>query len=536
MRKSFLSQHLLSVLQITVLCAFGVYVFGFFQQSIAIVQSPWAVDYVEVPELNRALQLAQGKEIYRSWDGPPFWESNYTPIFSWLHSFCIDLVQPSFFWGRSFNVLLSLLTASLLIRIVHSCSVPLWKALLAGFLYVSTDVIWLWGSLLRVDTLAVFFNIMALWVFCEPKAKSWKGRNLGIAVLCILAAFTRQTMIASMASILLVLAFENRKAFVQVLGMYIGLGMVGVAWLMSSTKGLAYQHLVVANVNSFSWENVAFFFGNLWTLYHGWLIPILVGLVYVFRKKRSLFWYAVFSLLVALTIGKIGASLNYIMELMAISSVLCVLGLAKADEKWLGHWRWGSVGLWLLMLISWQQLLHIPWSRAPKAQGGFTAQADTGWDVVANGIASLPFGYLDPFGEQQGKKLLSRSVRLFPPHPGVWELAGIRNIEENLPKFPGLILSEDMNATITDGRPLWIQPFEFNQMAEQGIWDPQPLHTAIANKDFALVLLLFSLDKDISGTASGQRFSKKTQRLLQENYDFITREGNYWIYRPKMQP
>ena len=85
-------------------------------------------------------------------------------------------------------------------------------------------------------------------------------------------------------------------------------------------------------------------------------------------------------------IGKIGASLNYLMELAAVAAILTTIGVVKVEQQWQQKGKYVAIGLWILLLISWQQLVHVPWSRAPKAKGGFTAQADPGWDRKVNQV------------------------------------------------------------------------------------------------------------------------------------------------------
>ena len=107
------------------------------------------------------------------------------------------------------------------------------------------------------------------------------------------------------------------------------------------------------------------------------------------------------------------------------------------------------------------------------------------------------------------------------------------NIDENIAKLPGPILSEDMNFTVLLGKEIWIQSFEFTQLHRQGRWDISPLHQALSEKHFSALVLMFNLEGDISGKASEQRFSPQTISLMKEHYSLVAQEGYYWIYYPK---
>lgn len=112
----------------------------------------------------------------------------------------------------------------------------------------------------------------------------------------------------------------------------------------------------------------------------------------------------------------------------------------------------------------------------------------------------------------------------------------MNNVEHNLPSFPGPILSEDMNFTVTSGREIWIQPFEFTQFSRQGLWSDEPFLDAIAQQEFALLILLFDISVDVSQTPSGDRFSPEVRHAMREKYELVSREGKYWIYTPITAP
>ena len=170
----------------------------------------------------------------------------------------------------------------------------------------------------------------------------------------------------------------------------------------------------------------------------------------------------------------------------------------------------------------------------PKKDGGFIASAEPFWLDVQRQIQGLPFVLVDPWAPAENERA-SRSVRHYRPYPALWEARAMENISQNISSIQGPILVEDMNFTLQTREGLWIQPFEFAQLAKQKIWSPAPLHQALSQKRFSVLILLFDIEKDISSMVSGTRFLPETQKIMQENYQLRTREGNYWIYLPKEQ-
>ena len=525
---------LLRSLHILLVVGFSIYAMAFLVHSFEIITYPWSVDYVEAPELNRAVRIAQGKDIYTSWDVSPFIESNYTPLFSLFNSLLIDPMQPTYWQGRLLNLMLTFCTAGLIARIVFIHTSKIWQSVLGAMVYCSSHITWMWGSLLRVDTLAVFCNVLALCLFLEPSWKKNKSKMTAIALLCLGAAFTRQTMIASFVSIFVVTMWKYRSLSVRLFITYLLGGTLGLLWLSIWSGGNAYTHLVTANINEFSWSNVLFFFGTMWDLYHALIPAVVMGIWLVWRKSPIVVLYALCALLVSFTVGKIGASLNYLMELWVAISILIAMGIGHIPS--LGYrGLWITNAICLTALIGWQQSLHIPWYRSPKPNGGFTAKSSQNWENAMTWISQIPLAYLDPFG-LHGAALRSQSVRVFSSYRGDWERDAMNNIERNLPSFPGHILSEDMNFTVTSGRDIWIQPFEFTQFSNQGLWSDEPLLDAIAQQEFSLLILLFDVSVDVSQTPSGDRFSLQVREAMKNQYELVSREGVYWIYIPKTHP
>ena len=99
-------------------------------------------------------------------------------------------------------------------------------------------------------------------------------------------------------------------------------------------------------------------------MYH-WILPALVVGVWVGRKYPVVLLYALFGFLVSLTVGKIGSSLNYLLEMWAGFCILAALGIAKAEEVWEQRNRSIALSffLWFTFAVGWQQAFHVPWSR-----------------------------------------------------------------------------------------------------------------------------------------------------------------------------
>src|SRR5438552_18280542 len=76
------------------------YLLAFVDHGWSIVRFPYEVDYGEVPELNRAVLLAHGRQIYVDWSQPPYQMANYPPLYPLATSIGVRLDGVQFFTGR----------------------------------------------------------------------------------------------------------------------------------------------------------------------------------------------------------------------------------------------------------------------------------------------------------------------------------------------------------------------------------------------------------------------------------------------------
>ncbi len=206
-------------------------------------------------------------------------------------------------------------------------------------------------------------------------------------------------------------------------------------------------------------------------------------------------------------------------------------GVMKMDVN--RHRRLGlGVFLWGCFAVGWQQSFHVPWERRLKPDGGHRAFELSPWSSLSSIARVLPLWRLDPFGVS-GEKALARSVRDFSPSPALWEVQMMADMESNIRKLSGPVISEDMNFTLSIDKEIWIQTFEFAQLHRQGLWNFEPLNKAISAKEFGALILMFELDEDISAKASVQRFLPETLRLMGENYKPWRKWGPYRVYVPR---
>lgn len=518
---------LLSTIPWILVICYGLYAVGLLQHATTLLAYPWSVDYVEMPEIGRAWDISRGIPIYTSWEQLPLHEANYTPLYSITNAPLVALTGPTPFTGRLLSLLFTLGTATIIFQILRERNVLTPIAIVSAFLYLSSHMVWAWSSLVRVDSMAVFCNVFALWCcqqhWIQKKDIRWLYASV---IVCVLAAFTRQTMVAAAIAVFCASGLRNIKITIRLFALYAGLGLIGCVILLLSTDFLAWNHLVLANINEYNFPLLRLYLGQVWELYH-WLLPVVCIGLWKARQHPLILVYALMGALVSLTSGKIGSSFNYLLELWIGLCLLTGLSFPTQKEK-----SFQAIPLVLILLVGWQQIFHYPWQRFPKKEGGMKGITTETWNSIARMQSSLPLYWLDPIGKNPLDSL-RRNTKYYVADPAPWEADIMMVLEDKLRTVSGPILSEDMNFTLSLGKEISIQPFEFTQMARQRDWDPKPWYDCLATQCFGALVLKFPLGSDLSQSVSGWHFTPISLQLMEKHYQLAYQAGAYWLYLPK---
>ena len=188
-----------------------------------------------------------------------------------------------------------------------------------------------------------------------------------------------------------------------------------------------------------------------------------------------------------LTMGKIGSYVNYLLQVCAALSLVCGL--------------------------------------APLAVQVISARLRPAAALHLVAAGCLLWGGL------QLREARRRPDTLYWPQATPGERESARLAHAYVAQLQGDVLSEDMSFTVTTGKRLYLQPFEFSQQAEQGEWDQRPLLDDVRRGHFVAVVLRFDLAGDPSWHS--ERFTRQLIDALRESYVPDSVYGDYYIYRPR---
>jgi len=458
----------------------------FFVHAALAVFHPYPLDYGEAPLVDQAMRLAAGQNIYRpDISSPPYTIANYPPLYVLSLAPFVKLFGPSFLAGRLISILCALASAAFLALIVYTPSRDRVAAVTTGLLFLAVPYVVGWSSLLRIDLLALALSTAGLYV-----AARWPTTRRGLvvsALLLVAAIYTRQSyaLAAPLAAFVWLWTHDRRQAL-RLAALVGGLSLLLFLVLNILTRGGFYFNIVTANVNEFDIERVQ----QKWReLREAVPILLVLGGAFLFLAPRRVrTWpllapYLVGACLSAVTIGKIGSNINYLLELSVALSLV-----AGAFVVWSRERPWLRAGLLVLLAI----------------QTGLLMQATLR-------------------GPVEGLKWRVLPAR--DPNDLDFE-----NLNWVIKSADGPVLADEFMGLMTlQNKPLYIQPFEVTQLANAGLWDQTPLLESIRRQEFPAIFIHHFMGYPVYK----ERWTPEMLSAIMESYapaDFL---AETIVYRPR---
>ena len=444
--------------------------------AIFSLSYPYQIDYGEGFLLNQAKMLSEGKNIYKDISEMPFIISNYPPLYPLIWSFFVRFLGVSFFGGRLISIFSCLLTSIIIYKLVLKNTGDRKVAIISGLIFLASPYVYFWGVLARVDFLGLFLSLFGIYLILE-KQKS--GVFLSIPVF-VASIFTKQSFIVAPISAFIYLLFRKERKLALKFGSYLLIPSLALfSFLNCITENQFFYHVLLYNANPFSlYLAISSYISFLWK---HWGI-LLLSLYFLTTEKNDgktlLKIYFFLSSLFAFTVGKVGSSVNYFLEVIAVSSMLSGFSVHRIMESENEQIKKFLNLILILQMVS---------------------------------FAHAPF--------------------VHPSEPSFHDLEANRIISEQI-KGMNKLLSEDGGILVINGKEIYFQPFEFTQLAIQGMWDDENIVKEIRKRSFEAIILEFSIDC-MDKSVHYERFTPKIVESIKDNYYLSHRIGKFFIYLPK---
>jgi hypothetical protein len=544
-----LTRRASALLYLPALVILVVYFWAFAGHAWATVLFPYQIDYGEGAELDRAWRVAMLQPMYGDYRHAPYMVDNYTPLYALVSGLGVALAGAQFFTGRLIALACSLVAGACIAGIAWTAGGRTRGAAVAGLLFFAGQPVWNWGAWERVDTLALALELAGVLAYTAGWLGRGSRRALWLTVpLFVAAAFTRQSEAAGAAACYLHLLLSRPREAVRVVGGYAALGLALFGTLQLLTAGRFAQHIVGANVNQWSINGFLEFWRPFWRFSH-WtgVFAAVAPAALLVRQTRSRALVALLYLVAggatALTMGKLGANVNYLLQLWAglCIAVGMVIGLVPAHVAALARrWAHAPRGSWLertlrvgghallagWLLIGLQQMVHAP--HAFEAGGILYGRPATVLEWLR--VPRLPLWRLDPWG-LDGDALTHYYRARYMPMPSAQSHEWARRTHEYVAAIPGEVFSEEMSFTVTTGRRVYVEPSSVSQLMAAGLWDPTPLLDDLRRAKFGVVVLRFKIGDDPG--YHGHRVGPAMVQAIDQAYALDAVFGDYYLYRPR---
>jgi hypothetical protein len=444
------------------------------------VRSPVEFLYGEAIVLDETRRIGLGQPLYPAPTALPLTVTAYTPLYYLL----VGVLQRvsgemGYGVGRLVSVAAVLASAGLLAWSVHRIAGRWYGGLLAAGLFLTQNLtVLLWAPVNRVDPLALCFTLLGL-------VSATSGRTTLAALPLALAVLTKQTYLAAPLCVVVTL-WPRRRLVLAFSALFLASVSVCLAVGQWLTDGWLLWHTFVANANPLDFRYFAGMLG-LFLQYNALPVVAATALFGLSARGPERLWrvYFLVSGLEALaTVGKLGASSNYWLELTAATGVLIAILAIRLAEAADAQALLTSTGLASLVLAS--LLVCVSAYQATVAQA-----------------LDLHFGSTVP----------------------QLEVAPLVAAE------PGAVLTDDPGLALLAGKQIEFESVIFTILAAQGVWDETPILDAIHARQFGLVVLDVSLDEPPRPLISA-RFSTQVRAVLQAAYTPAGQQAGYWFYRP----
>jgi len=460
----------------------------------------YQLDYGEAPLIDQAKRLAKGENIYqRDLTAPPYTVSNYPPLYVLLLAPFAKLFSPSFLPGRLISLASTIIGAVFLGGIVLNLSQNRLASRVTTCFFLTIPYVVEWSAHARVDMLALALSTGALYF--GSKQEKTRRTSFMSAILLVAAMFTRQTYgFAAPVTLFLWMVIDDKRHAFMLAGITALLSGFLFLIINGVTHGGFYFNIVSANVNPFDWAQVWDYWLRLREVFPLLLILSMAYCCFADSKNRS--WqlatfYLVTSAISALTIGKLGANINYLLEVSAAFSLTVGMLLSRlgADETGMNtHQRTNFIQPWLPVI---RGALMV----ALAVQVGLFIKATLNRPVESLKWRIMPqkqLAYLDWFVGTKEAPILA---------------------------------DEHMGMLVLQDRPLVIQPFEMTQLANAGLWNQANFITTITHQEPSLILIHHFMGYPVYTT----RWTSEMLTAISENYFATALTANTLIFEPHQE-
>jgi hypothetical protein len=503
------------VLYACVILLLAVHLVRYLRYAVAAIRYPFELDYGEGIVWQQAL-LIPGERMYGDITRFPFIVFHYPPLY---HLAVRALAAPGIDWliaGRSISVACTAAIGALAAALSYDAvqqrvgrGAAAAGAAVSGLTVFCYGPVVYWSPLMRVDMMAIALSFLGVWLAGRAGGRPWLLR---LAVLSfVLAIYTKQNSIAAPLAVLAVSLRADWRRAVNAFGPGLAVGLAALLALSWATHGGFLRHLLLYNLNRFNLGAVLawvpeesphglFLVLAIGGLAAGWQLALRhrgTQPAVAFRLRLDsdvttrlmaiLTLYLLLSTGMLASLGKSGATLNYLVEWMCIWSVL--------------------IGVLVASVI------------APVAAVGRLAGSPAGGKRAAAALLVLATLFIQVM-------VMPTSVDRGTDDPG--RVQRLEALVARIREARRPVLSDDMVLLMKAGKEVPWEPAIFAELASTGRWDERLITGVIAARAFAFIIT----SVPPPAPARDERFNPAVGAAIENAYPRIEEVAGHQIHLP----
>lgn len=481
-------QVIVSTLRIIFLLGLVIYFIFFVYNAFVTILHPYPIDYAEGISLDRVDKLSQGINVYHDISTYPYICCQYMPVAYLILAAFAKIFGASLALGRISSLVTSLLVGALIYKIVDEKTQGKYVAIVSSLLFFASPFTYVQGHVFGdIMTMGILFSLIGVYLLLKYE----ESKKVYLCLpFFLLAVYTKQPFIVAPVASFIYLFLKDKKTSITLAGVYAISGLFLFLLLNYLTGGQFYFHTIASNCWPYSILQLAyeyirtimihivlFAFAGSFVLY----TTIKGG----YREKHGIFIiYFVISALMALTVGKIGASaISYMLELVAVSCILFGFFFDRIKREIEGTTMIPVLvgGLLIFQLVA---FAHAPYVADSAFSGSTTPTVED--------------------------KMVGEEVSSY-----------VKNMS-------GKILSEDAGFVVINGKELLVDTTLVAQLYRVGLFDQSELVSDVQDREFSLILLKF----DVESVTKHQRFTDEMLDAIRANYHLVEKIGENYMYEP----
>jgi len=425
-----------------------------------------------------ANRVAHGESIYLDYHRPPYNIAPYTPgyylVLGMLVRYLNAAVESIFPLGRGISFFCCLLISLFLYLNSRFDGDHPAYSLTAGFLFLSSHILSLWGATTRPDLFTMSITIAGVLIYLRF---SDNRAVLFSAPFFVLAFFAKQTALSAPIAGFLHLLFEKKWKNAFLFAAAVGGSVIAIFSVMHvSTAGLSTMNIVYGNVAPMGFQNFRVLAGPFFQVA---ALPLILATAGVLSGSYRSFKSLYFMIAVAqglITCSRLGSNQNYFIEPVAASCLLIAPGFRTLEDHLKSRLR--PLLLVLTIVLLFPAIL-----------------------VMAHSVRDVQFPE-----DQSIRKLVLEA--------------------------DGLVITDNSRLALLGRDSFLIEPFQLSYMEKAGKWSAQGLVEMLHRHEIQYVVLMRPIEQPLTWQGM-KRLPDGVIDAVKSAYRFSRLVDNHYVYVPR---